>query len=83
MTVKQEQTMNTLSIGQNAPYANDDLIDALDSLVEELRRVAGMMVENPDHPEYQELQDHAIELQEAAHVVENWQMELSWSESAV
>jgi len=55
------------------PYTHDDLIDALDSLVEELRRVAGMMVANPDHPEYPALTAHAVELQGAAHLVESWQ----------
>jgi hypothetical protein len=54
------------------PYANDDLIDALDSLVEELRRVAGMMVANPNHPEHPALMAHAVELHGAAHLVESW-----------
>ena len=52
------------------------LIEELDHLAANMRRVAGVMVENPDHPEYEELKAHAAELQGAAYLVESWMMGL-------
>jgi len=50
----------------------DDLINELDGLAIELRRVGCVMVENPDHPAYVDLEARAMELYGVSHRVESW-----------